>query len=231
MAAAVRTMPGTIANRVFVGYPWNPYKHTWETLIKELHKRYPLHFLAIGREEGLPATQLLTKIMQALDSSSMALFDASTGNANVSLEYGYFRAKRGEGSALLFRDAGARVPADQAPIISDLAGAVSNIYRLTDNRLKTALLAFCERHAYVLRFNRFCRQRRYKGGTRRFLVRMIRRLDEQDSMLRREFLDALAHDTRKSEDYLEGYLHELHEAGLVTVTRGNARGSRVHISA
>jgi len=219
-----------IANRVFVGYPWNPYKNMWETRIADLHKRYPLHFLAIGRETGLPAKQLLTNIMNALDSSSMALFDASTGNANVSLEYGYFRAQRGEDSALLFRDEDAKVPAGQSPIISDLAGAVANHYKLTDNRLKAALEAFSERHAYVRRFVKFCRQRRYRGGTRKFLVRMIRHLDGRDSVLRREFLDDLVHETRKSEAYLEKFLRELHEAGLVTVTRGNKHSSRVHIS-
>ena len=127
-----------IANRVFLGYPCQPYKTMWEDLVETLHKRYPLHFLAIGREPGQPVTQLLTNIMRGLDSSCMALFDASTGNANVSLEYGYFRAARGENNVFLFIDEDAKVPTGQTSIISDLAGAVANRYKPTDNRLRAA---------------------------------------------------------------------------------------------
>lgn len=195
-----------------------------------LHKRFPLHFLAIGREPGQPATQLLTNIMRGLDSSSMAWFDASTGNANVSLEYGYFRATRGEENAFLFLDEDAKVAAGQTPIISDLAGAVANRYKPTDNRLKHALDAICERHPYVKRFSKFCGQRRYKGGTRKFLVRMLRHLDGRGSVLRRELLDDLMHETKKTEAYLSKYLKELHTAGLITITRGNEYSSRVQIS-
>jgi hypothetical protein len=219
-----------VANRVFLGYPWQPYKTMWENLVEVLHKRYPLHFLAIGREPGQPATQLLTNIMRGLDSSSMALFDASTGNANVSLEYGYFRAARGEDNVFLFIDEDAKVPPGQTPIISDLAGAVANRYKPTDNRLRGAVEAICQRHPYVKRFTKFCRQRRYKGGTRKFLVRMIRHLDARDSILRRELLDDLMHETKKTEAYLSKYLKELHEAGLITITRGNEYASRVQIS-
>lgn len=220
-----------IANRIFLGYPWNPYKTMWENLVADLHKRYLLHFLAIGRNPGQPATQLLTNIMKALDSSSMAIFDASTGNANVSLEYGYFRAARGEDNVYLFLDEDAKVPSGQTPIISDLAGAVANRYKPTDNRLRSAVEAICDAHPYMKRFSKFCRQRSYKGGTRKFLVRMLRHLDSRDSILRRELLDDLMHETRKTEAYLSKFLRELHEAGLITITRGNEYASRVHITA
>ena len=222
--------PPIIANRVFLGYPWQPYKTMWENHVADLHKRYPLHFLAIGREPGQAATQLLTNIMRGLDSSSMALFDASTGNANVSLEYGYFRAARGEENVYLFVDEDAKIAAGQTPIISDLAGAVANRYRPTDNRLRHALEAICDRHPYIKRFTKFCGQRRYKGGTRKFLVRMIRHLDGRDSILRRELLDDLMHETKQPEAYLSKFLKDLHEAGLITITRGNEFSSRVHVS-
>jgi hypothetical protein len=220
----------TVANRIFIGYPWNPYKSMWERLVADLHKRYPLHFLAIGRDPGQPATQLLTNIMRGLDSSSMALFDASTGNANVSLEYGYFRAARGEDNVFLFLDEDAKIPANQTPIISDLAGAVANRYKPTDSRLEAAVTAICDRHEYYRRFNKFCRQRKYKGGPRKFLVRMLRKFDGRDSVLRRELLDDLMHETQKEEQHIAGYLEKMHEAGLVTITRGNRYSSRVHIS-
>jgi hypothetical protein len=221
---------GVIANRIFVGYPWDPYKTMWENLAADIHKRFAVHLLAVGRAKGQPATQLLTNIMNALDSSSVAMFDASTGNANVSLEYGYFRAARGEEAAFLFLDEDAKLPVGKTPIISDLAGAVANRYKPTDNRLREAVIALCDEHAYVRRFTKFCRQRKYKGGPRKFLVRMIRQLDGRDSILRREFLDDLVHETKKSEAHINKYLKELHEAGLLTVTRGNEHSSRIHVS-
>jgi hypothetical protein len=221
--------PHVVANQIFLGYPWDPYKTMWETLVQQLHKKYPVHFLAVGREAGQPATQLLVNIMSALDSSSTAVFDASTGNANVSLEYGYFRATRGETSAYLFIDEDAKLPAGKTPIISDLAGAVANKYKPTDNRLRDALHAMCDRHQYVRRFVKFCGQRKYNGGSRTFLIRMIRQLDGRGSMLRREFLDDLMHETKKSEAHINKYLKELHNAGLLTVSKGNTFSSRVAI--
>lgn len=220
----------TVANRVFVGYPWNPYKQLWERLIADMHKRYPLHFLAIGREPAQPASQLLTKIFNALETSSAAVFDASTGNANVSLEYGYFRATRGEEGAYLFLDEDARIPAGNTPIISDLAGTVANRYKPTDDRMVKALDHICKNHPYYKRFEKFCRQRRYKGGQRKFVIRVFRLLDGHESLLRRELLDDLMHQTGWEDHRIEVYIKALHEAGLITITRGNHNSSRVQIS-
>jgi hypothetical protein len=219
-----------VANRIFLGYPWNPYKLMWESTVYDLHKQYPVHFMAIGRESGQPANQLLSNIMKGLSTSSVAVFDASTGNPNVSLEYGYFRAIRGEDSAYLFLDEDAKVPTAQTAIISDLAGAVANKYRLTDNRLKLSMQSICDHHAYVKRFSKFCRTRRYKGGTIKFLIRIIRHLDGHDSILRRELIDDLIHETKQTEEYLTKFIKELHEGGLITITRGNEYSSRIQIS-
>ncbi|MCX7030683.1 MAG: hypothetical protein NTU62_11270 [Spirochaetes bacterium] len=218
-----------VPNRIFLGYPWNPYKPMWEAVVADLHKQYPVHFLAIGREQGQPAGQLLLKVMKGLDSSSAAIFDASTGNANVSLEYGFFRATRDEDNVFLFLDEDAKVPSG-SPIISDLAGSIANKYRPTDNRLKGIVKAICEQHSYVKRFNKFCRQRKYGGGTKRFLLRIIRHLDGRDSILRRELIDDLIHETKKDEKYLTQRIKDLHEGGLITITRGNEYSSRIHIS-
>lgn len=80
------------ANQIFVGYPWKTYKSHWENTLNELHKRSPLYFVAIGRKPGQPAAQLLNSILRTIDRSSYAFFDASAGNPNVALEYGYARA-------------------------------------------------------------------------------------------------------------------------------------------
>lgn len=219
------------ANQIFVGYPWKTYRPHWEGIIKELHKWSPLHFVAIGRRAGQPAAQLLSTILQTIDRSSAAFFDASAGNPNVALEYGYARATLDESTIYLFRDENAASSTGPgSPIISDLAGAIATQYALNDSRLKAAVEEVAKAHPYVKRFERFCRQRKYKGGTRRLLVRIIRQLDGKPSMLRRELLDNLIHEAKKPEAYIVKYLKELHGAGLVTISKGNEFSSRIEVS-
>lgn len=219
------------ANQVFVGYPWKTYRAHWESVIKNLHTWSPLHFVAIGRQAGQPAAQLLTKILEAIDRSIVAFFDASAGNPNVALEYGYARATLDEGSIYLFRDENATASSGPgSPIISDLAGAIATQYALNDARLKDAIEGIAKTHPYVKRFEKFCRQRKYKGGPRRLIVRILRQLDSKPSMLRREMLDNLVHETKKSEIHILKYLKELHAAGLITISKGNEYSSRITIS-
>lgn len=222
----------TVANRIFVGYSWKTYKAHWEPVLEEMHKKYPLHFLAIGRDEGQPAAQLLTKILEAIDKSTIACFDASGGNPNVALEYGYARALLdNDNDIFLFLDENATSTSGPgSPIISDLAGSIANRYALNNARLKDHLIRIAEQHHYNIRFKRFCKQRKYKGGTQRFLIRIIRQLDGKDSMLRRELIDNLIHETNKSESYIDAYLKELNKAALITISKGNQYSSRIHIS-
>lgn len=219
------------ANQVFVGYPWKTYRAHWEAAIGKLHTWSPLHFVAIGRQTGQPAAQLLTKILDAIDRSSIAFFDASAGNPNVALEYGYARATLDDASIYLFRDENATATSGPgSPIISDLAGAIATQYALNDARLKDAIDDIASSHPYVKRFERFCRQRKYKGGPRRLIVRILRQLDNKPSMLRREMLDNLVHEARKPEAHILKYLKELHGAGLITISKGNEYSSRITIS-
>ena len=219
------------ANQIFLGYPWKTYRAHWEAIITELHKWSPLHFVAVGRRAGQPAAQLLTTILQTIDRSSAAFFDASAGNPNVALEYGYARATLDESLIYLFRDENAAASSGPgSPIISDLAGAIATQYALNDSRLKGAIEEVAKTHPYVKRFERFCRQRKYKGGTRRLLVRIIRQLDGKASMLRRELLDNLMHEAKKTEVHLVKYLRELHVAGLITISKGNEFSSRIQVS-
>ena len=219
------------SNQIFVGYPWKTYKNHWEKTLTTLHKRSPLYFVAIGRKPGQPASQLLNSILKAIDRSSYAFFDASAGNPNVALEYGYARATMGEEDIYLFRDENATAATGPgSPIISDLAGSVANHYALNDKRLEEAIREIAASHPFVKRFERFCSRRRYKGGTRQFLVRILRQLDGKPSILRRELLDNLIHETKKAESYIANYLKELHKAGLITISKGNEFSSRVQIS-
>lgn len=220
------------ANRVFVGYPWKTYRSHWETAIQALHKKLPLHFMAIGREPGQPASQLLTKILEAIDRSTIVMFDASAGNPNVALEYGYARARFNDGAVYLFIDENATSGSGPgSAIMSDLAGTIANRFALNDNRLRDIITAIAKAHPYSKRFERLCRQRRYRGGTKKFLLRIIRHLDGVDSVLRRELIDSVSHEARKPPAYIERFLKVLHQGGLITISRGNAYSSRVAIAA
>jgi hypothetical protein len=219
-----------VPNRVFVGYPWKTYRPYWEPLLRDLHAAYPLHFLAMGRDPGEPAAQLLVKILNAINTSSMALFDGSTGNPNVSLEYGYAKSVLPENDLYLFADEDSlTTPGPGSPIIADLAGTIANRYKMGDRRLKDALTVIAARHPYSKRYDKFCRQRKYKGGPKKLLLRLFRKFDGQPSILRRELLDDLVHDTRKDERHIDNYLKALHEGGLITITRGNEYSSRVFL--
>ena len=219
------------ANRIFVGYPWKTYRAHWEAAIGAIHKNTPLHFMAIGREPGQPAAQLLTKILQSIDRSTLVMFDASAGNPNVALEYGYARATFDDASIYLFLDENAvSASGPGSPIMSDLAGTVANRYALNDSRLRDTLHAIAKNHPYVKRFERLCRTRKYRGGTRKFIVQLIRQLDGKDSILRRELMDNIVHEARKPAAYVERFLRELHKAGLVTISRGNEFSSRISIA-
>ncbi len=61
-------------------------------------------------------------------------------------------------------------------------------------------------------------------------MRILRQLDGKQSVLRREMLDNLVHETKKTEAHILGYLKELHKAGLITVSKGNEYSSRITIS-
>lgn len=112
-----------IPNQVFIGCPWKTVRPKYERLILKMRKKYPLSFIIIGREEDQDADDLLAVIKQKLLSSSYAVFDATTGNANVSLEFGLAEAS-GIDRALYFctHKAGSRQSAPDSAIIADLAG-------------------------------------------------------------------------------------------------------------
>src|SRR4051812_31915807 len=76
-------------NQVFVGLPWKNVRAKYDRIIDKLAKKYPLHFTIVGRDDNQDAAALFEVIKERIGSSSYAVFDATGGNANVSLEYGY----------------------------------------------------------------------------------------------------------------------------------------------
>src|SRR5260221_9532622 len=77
-----------VPNRVFLAYQWHIYRPVFEHVCADLHKTFPIYFYAVGRPSGQPAEALFDKIKTVLRTSTSAVFDASRGNANVSLEFG-----------------------------------------------------------------------------------------------------------------------------------------------
>jgi hypothetical protein len=84
--------PDVIANQVFLAIPWKGVRPRYERCVDHLGSRSPLSFIIVGRADSQNADDLLEVIKERLESSSFAVFDASGGNANVSLEYGYAEA-------------------------------------------------------------------------------------------------------------------------------------------
>jgi len=76
-------------NQVFVGLPWKNVRPKYDKIIATLEKKFPLYFTIVGRNDAQLAEDLFEIIKQRIATSSYAVFDATGGNANVSLEYGY----------------------------------------------------------------------------------------------------------------------------------------------
>jgi hypothetical protein len=74
---------------VFLGFPWHTIRPKYERVFakKTFKRRNPLRFVIIGRDGNQRAEDLYAEIRRQIDSSSVAIFDVSGGNANVSLEF------------------------------------------------------------------------------------------------------------------------------------------------
>jgi hypothetical protein len=221
-----------IPNRIFLAYQWHIYRPVFEKICASLHRVYPVYFYAVGRPEGQPAEALLEKIKLVILTSTAAIFDASRGNANVSLEYGLAHFVSGLQSYLLIDQ---HVLPNQinpgTPIISDLAGSTQNRWTMGNpETLRSHLKAIAENHPYTKRFKRYCRDRRLKAGQFRMPLKIIRLFDERESILRREVLDELEAEWRKPQREIERRLTDLHRAGLITISPGREWASRVSIA-
>src|SRR5262245_7472246 len=92
MRKTLPTRRAVIAHQVCLAIPWKSVRPRYEKCVDYLRSRSPLSFIIVGRADRQNADDLLEVIKERLESSSWAVFDASGGNANVSLEYGYAEA-------------------------------------------------------------------------------------------------------------------------------------------
>src|SRR5215831_14181306 len=81
-----------IPNQVFLAIPWKTIRPKYESAVARLRKQFPLSFVIVGRGDGQDAADLFEVIKTKVLASSWALFDATGGNANVSLEFGFSEA-------------------------------------------------------------------------------------------------------------------------------------------
>jgi len=212
-----------IPNQVFVGLPWKNVRPKYDHIIPKLEKKYPLHFTIVGRNDAQDAQDLFEIIKQRIGSSSYAVFDATGGNANVSLEYGY--AEGLEVPRAIFLSAHRAAQKGTAgPIISDLHGRRRVQYK-TEQTLSLELHKLCREHDYTRRFEKALQSAlkgKSKGGKksgRALALKLVRALDGKATMRRAELVQHLQAQ-EYGEPEIDSMLKKLHQAGVLKCTVG-----------
>lgn len=215
-----------VPNQVFVGLPWKTVRPKYERVIARLRVAFPLSYVIVGRDDEQDAEDLLAVIKDKLFSSSHAIFDATDGNANVSLEYGLAEAKGIPRTLYLCTHGRGSATRKDRPIISDLAGKRRMPYTV-ENRLRTLLSTFSRKHDYTIRFERFmtARFKRLKKGPKRraryLALKVIHALDEQESVRREDIMFRLQADSAQyREPEVDGMIKALHGDGLLISSAG-----------
>ena len=213
-----------------LGCPWKTVRPKYERVFDSLKKSSPLSFVIVGRRDGQNAEDLLKLIEERLLSSSLAIFDASGGNANVSLEYGLAHSANIPRTIYISRHGASRRDSKDSPIIADLAGKRRNEYTV-EGKLRALLQEASNTHNYTIRFERFLRKefrRASKGQKRRsrtLALKVIHSLDGQETMRRDDVVERLQVDYQEAE--VDEMIRRLHKAGLILSEPG--RYSRVSI--
>lgn len=224
-ARAESSTPDIVANQVFVGRPW-AVRTRWDRAIDWLRVRSPLSFIVVGRNDRQDAEDLLAVIKKRMDSSSYAIFDATAGNPNVSLEYGYAEAIDLPCVLYLSTHGSTKQAAKDAPIIADLAGKKRNQYK-QEKSLKRLLGEFSKTNSYTIRFERFIQTnfRRIRGGKRKrartLALKIIHKLDGATQVRRADVVLQLQGDvTYYSDREVDDMIGRLHRAKLIRSQQG-----------
>jgi hypothetical protein len=224
-----------IPNQIFVGVPWKTVRLKYEKIIESLDKKYPLHFTIVGRDDGIDATNLFGVIKGRISSSSYAIFDATGGNANVSLEYGYAEGINVPRAIFLSAHKAAQKQSAGSPIISDLVGMRRVPYK-TDKTLRSELQKFSRDHDYTKRFEKALLaavKRMDKGKKKRnraLALKLIHALDGLMGIRRADLVQHLQAQTTQTYTELEvdSLLKKLHNSGILKCSVG--KYSDVHIA-
>ncbi|MBE7522109.1 MAG: hypothetical protein HS109_06965 [Burkholderiales bacterium] len=211
-------------NQIFVGLPWKTVRPKYEKIIPTLEKRYPLYFTIVGRNDAQHAEDLFEIIKQRIASSSYAVFDATGGNANVSLEYGYAEGLEVPRAIFVSAHKASQRASAGAPIISDLHGKRRVQYK-TEGSLSAELHRLCREHDFTKRFEKALaaalkgKSKGAKKSGRALALKVVRALDGKARMRRAELLQHLQAQGYKGRE-AESMLKKLHSGGVVKCTVG-----------
>jgi hypothetical protein len=181
-----------IANQIFVGLPWKTVRPRYEKIIHKLELKYPIHLTIVGRNDGQSAENLLEIIKERIQSSSYAVFDATGGNANFSLEYGYAEGLEVP-RAIFLSDRKATQSTAGSPIISDLHGQRRAPYK-TEKKLQVELEKLCREHDFNKRFEKALAaatkgiSKGDKRSSRALAIKILRALDGKTTIRRAELI-------------------------------------------
>jgi hypothetical protein len=215
-----------IPNRVFLGLPWKNVRAKYEKITEKLQRSFPLSFVIIGREANQDAEELLEVIKRSILTSSFAIFDATSGNANVSLEFGYADANDVPRALYLSVHKSSKAASKESPIIADLAGKKQNRYSQSAG-LKRLLRQFAQNHAYTKRFERFLLtsfRKRKKGDKKRLRslsLKIIQELAADGKARRADVVQNLQADqAHYSRDEIDDMILRMHNDSLITSVQG-----------
>ena len=187
-------------------------------------KKYPLHFTIIGRDDGQDAQDLFEVIKARISSSSYAIFDATGGNANVSLEYGYAEGIDVPRAIFLSAHKAAQRLGAGSPIISDLGGKRRMQYK-TEKSLSAELHRFCREHDYTKRFEKALTQalkgksKGQKKSGRSLATKLLRALDGKEKIRRAELVQHLQAQNYEEAE-IETMLKKLHSSRVINCAVG-----------
>lgn len=213
-----------IPNQVFIGCPSETVRPKYEWAIGRLARSYPISFVLVGRGQGQTSEDLLALIKEKLFSSSQAIFDATGGNANVSLEFGLADASEIKPSLYLCVHGSAKSKGEDSPIIADLAGKWRSQYKQKEG-LRGLLEDACDSHPYTVRFEKFCRtlapraSQGQKVRNRSLALKIIHQMDGKVEVRRDDIVQAMLAEEYKRDD-IDWIIQKLHSFGLIRSVQG-----------
>jgi hypothetical protein len=214
-----------VSNQVFLGLPWKNVRAKYDRIIAKLDKKYPIHFTIVGRNDQQDAEDLFEIIKQRIASSSYAVFDATGGNANVSLEYGYAEGLEVPRAIFLSAHKAAQKHDATSPIISDLGGKRRVQYK-TEVTLSSELHKLCRQHDYTKRFEKALsvalkgKTKGAKKSGRALALKIVHALDGKGKIRRAELFQQLQA-IDYEETVIDALLKRLHTAGVIKCSVGN----------
>lgn len=120
------TTPAT--RRIFIAYPWNLYqdREAYKNAYVQLEKALQVKF--VFAEERVSTGHVLDKIIDMINGAAFGIYDVSSWNANVTLEYGVARGLNADAFIAFNPD---KTDPDDVP--SDVRGFDRLQYRTLDD--------------------------------------------------------------------------------------------------